>query len=104
MAQYVYLFRVIGTDHYKIGCTKNLRMRIEALNHDFRRFNIQLEAVTWTEVDHGMRVIESNLHQLFKDKRTRSLFAHLGSLNTTTEWFNLDEFEVEYLQQLWQRP
>jgi hypothetical protein len=86
MKGYVYVFRMIGTDFYKIGMTNSdsIKNRLEGFK-TYAPNGVEVTQVIKTE---NARDLEKQLHKKFQFKRLKG------------EFFNLDKNDLDYLESL----
>jgi hypothetical protein len=79
---HVYLFRGVGTDYYKIGCSINPTQRLETVSPVMP---FKTELICQIETD-DMYGLEAELHEEFAENRQNG------------EWFKLTDSDVERLK------
>jgi hypothetical protein len=86
MSGYVYVFRMIGTDFYKIGMTNSdtVKSRLESFK-TYAPNGVEISQVIKSE---NARKLEKELHVKFQTKRLKG------------EFFRLDKNDLDYLESL----
>jgi len=82
--QFVYLIRLNGTKHYKIGCCKNLYKRLYSIERECRNYIILITAAIFPK----NRKIETKIKHILKPKRIPNNYP------CPTEWFKLNKSNV----------
>lgn len=89
---YLYIFRLEGTDYYKIGITDQLRKRLCSINTS-NPTNVLCVASYRLASGRDANTFEGYLHEMFKGKRL---------CNTVTkkpkEWFVLDDQDLNIIE------
>ncbi len=89
---YVYVFRLKGTEFYKIGITDHLRLRLCSVNTSNPQ---DVECVAYYAMvnRNDANTMEGNLHRLFREKRLRNSLT-----GQPKEWFILNALDLEIIK------
>lgn len=97
---FVYLLKV--NDTYKIGTTINLRTRVKSINRELQKAHKPRATVIHYFTARDAIKTEDYLHKMFSSKRTEcqtlTTFWQKIKNNGDSEWFLLDESDVEYIK------